>query len=946
MDAETWFYFQDYKNSLPLYLRLNRQYPDNDNVNYKIGFCYLNLDGLKDKAIPYLKNASENTTFNFSRESFYEKKAPVDALFYLGNAYLINNQIDKALEAYKQFREKIEGKRGLLANNRKYDLEYLRKQIESCRNAREMMNNPVSFSASNLGRPINTPLSEYNPVISGDGKTIVFTAEKKFYTGIFMSKKKNGKWGVPINLLPQLGIDGDCETTSISKDGKELYLYREDDLDGNLYVSHFKNGSWSNIKKLGQNINTEYWESHAYISRDGEKLYFTSNRPGGYGDLDIYVAERNNDGSWGEPSNLGPTINTPWREDTPFLTGDGKNLFFSSEGHHNMGGFDVVVAFRKENGWSNPQNLGYPINTTDHDRFFVPLENGNRGYYARYHRNPPGGRDIFRYRIDLPEHLDYIDVEGILTYDNPKDQNKQEYLINVIDRRDNDTLVTLNPDEGTGHYEYKLNEKQDHLIMETPWLENDEQYLLSKKINIKEKYLQPLQIAEKEPKKEPAEPLIRMDNQLITARPGQGTIPITMQLEGGKQLQVKTYRDDSLLNTESFSVRDDEFTYHYKPGQKPERLSFTLSGDEGRTITKDVNIQIASLQAEKEHAEEDSARLEITDRSFSIEEGRKQLRLSLELDEGSRLIVSTYVDDQLVNREEFTVEQDSFTYDYTPREKKSRLAFKVIDPRERVNSKKVTVNQRAMEQGLERLLSGISRYNADKLVQRIRALLDQDLSPGEFLRALYDQNRKPALDPSEVDALLYSLILLHEDTPAELIDQLNDLASGKLQSYLEYLAGQDLQSKKELLQKLRAAAGKPSYTEGDLRDLLIQYLEGAYQPERLYQMALTLSGLDPDTMIREMDYSTTDIVSVGDLLEYLRHSDLPEKEALLALLEGVEISATEAGIDKQLALQSMEEEEEGPPTRYWPYYLIGGLALLFVLFLFIRRKRKRDQNEK
>ena len=948
MDAESWYYFQDYKTALPLYQQVHQQFPEHDNVNFKIGFCYLNIDGQKHKAIPYLQEASENTTFTFPREAFYQRKAPVDAIFYLGNAYLIDSQTDKALKAYQRFKDKVEGHRGLLVSTRNFDFEYLQMQMEACRRAKKMMDKPVNYSAANIGTPINTPLAEYNPVISGDGNTLVFTAEKKFYTGVFMSRKKeNGQWGAPVNLLPQLGIDGDCETTSLSYDGTELYLYREDDLDGNLYVSQYRDGTWSKIEKLGKHINTDYWESHAFISRDKSQLYFTSNRPGGYGDLDIYVSRRRSDGSWGEARNMGPTINTPWREDTPFLTEDGKSLFFSSEGHYSMGGFDVMVSHRTPQGWAEPQNLGYPINTTDHDRFFMPIENGSKAYYARYHNQPPGGKDIFQYHIDVPEHLDFIDVKGIMTYDNPEDKNKKEYLINLIDTRNQDTLLTLNPDKQSGQYTYSLNEATDHLIMETPRLEGNRQYLLSKKIDIQERYLTPgkLQTEADTAFREP-QPSIDLDRQVFTATPGQEKIKIKLNLEGGEQLKVNTFRNDTLLNTETFPVEEGAFTYEYKPGRKQTRLTFELTDEMGHLHTRTVDVLMEPTIADKNQKEKDSARLEIGEKSISFAGGKKKVRIRLQMDAGSKLIASTYVGDELINQEEFQVDNEDFTYEFEPRKEKSRIHFKVIGPQKQVTSKEIILSHQPINAGLESLLTHLNRYPSGPLGQQLLQMESRQTTAQDFFGDLFE-NPPAGLKPSDLDALMYSMILLNGDNVPDMHQSLTDLSDGLLKDYLERQPVDSLTTKKDLLGKLRAAAGEPSYTEESLRQTLMKYLDQTYEPGAFYQMAMKLSELNADSIFSQPGYDVTDMVSIQDMLDLIQNSDHPDRMKILALLEGMDVSHEKTGTDKLWASGEEGEEEAGDEDQGgWSPWIIGagGILLIFLVWFDRRRKKHRKKN--
>ena len=180
-----------------------------------------------------------------------------------------------------------------------YDVELVDAQIEACNVAALQESNPMYFISANLGEPINDRFEESNPVVSGDESVIAFTRKLQFYDAVFCCRKVNGKWSEPENLTASFGVDGNTYTTGISYNGDELFVYRSDNFDGNLYVSKYKNNKWSKLEKLNANINTKYWESHASLSKDGKTLYFTSNRAGGYGGLDIYKSERNTGGRLG-----------------------------------------------------------------------------------------------------------------------------------------------------------------------------------------------------------------------------------------------------------------------------------------------------------------------------------------------------------------------------------------------------------------------------------------------------------------------------------------------------------------------------------------------------------------------------------------------------------------------------------------------------------------------
>ena len=308
-----------------MYQRILSVDPENFNINYKIGICYLNDIYQVNKSHYLSGKSSERVLVQHSKTTSYkERQAPPEAFYYLGNAYRANNRLNDAIEAYEQFK--------LILDPLVYDVALVDEQITACKVAAEQQQNPMYFISVNLGEGINDRFEEINPVISGDEKVLVFTRKLQFYDAVFYCRRDNGKWTEPLNLTQALGVDGNSYSTGISYNGDELFVYRSDNFDGNLYVSKYRSGKWSKLEKLNGNINTKYWESHASLSKDGKTLYFTSNREGGYGGLDIYRSERNRGGDWGPAINLGPVINSKYNEDTPFITDDGNYLVFQFDG--------------------------------------------------------------------------------------------------------------------------------------------------------------------------------------------------------------------------------------------------------------------------------------------------------------------------------------------------------------------------------------------------------------------------------------------------------------------------------------------------------------------------------------------------------------------------------------------------------------------------------------
>ncbi len=448
-EGESWILFEDYKDALPFYQQLLKAYPDNSNFKYRIGQCYLNTPGEKDKAMTYLEDAVKNINTRYKAGRFRETGAPYDALYYLANAYRINNKLDQAVETYELFMKNMDPM--------VYDSSVVTLQIQSCLNAKDLMKTPLYIKENNLGKGINESTSEFNPVFSDDENLLVFSRSEAFYNAILYSVKSTNQWGSSVNMNELLKVDKDFFPTSISKDSKNLYLYSSVDYDGDIYTTRFENGIWTPVIKLNDKINTKYWESHATISHDNKKLYFTSNRKGGFGGLDIYVSEIDSTGNWGVPVNLGPVINTPYNEETPFLSKDDKKLFFSSQGHYTMGGYDIFISSLLPNGeWSVPQNIGYPLNTTDDDIFFNPLDQGYEGYLSKYSPDGYGKQDIYKVEIFSEQHPRYFFVTGTARIEDQDSNIDRNVKISALNASEPGQPVIAFSDPESGGYHLKL----------------------------------------------------------------------------------------------------------------------------------------------------------------------------------------------------------------------------------------------------------------------------------------------------------------------------------------------------------------------------------------------------------------------------------------------------------------------------------------------------------
>jgi hypothetical protein len=393
-----------------IWTSLAKDKPENGNVNYRAGVAHLKAASDRTAALPYLKTAvSIGISDNFDPFSPREEKAPVEAYYYLGKAYHLNYKLDDAIESYSMFLKESSPKHHLSAN--------AQLGIVQARNAKKLIKSPVDYEITNLGKVINSEYPEFSPVISVDENALFFTASRirpdssniglrdritgEYFNDIYVSyKNRAGEWQTP--ELLEINETEHTATVNVSADGQILYMYRDDEGVGNIYESKLVGETWSEPIKMGGGINSNAWDTHIAVSIDGQMAFFVSNRSGGLGGRDVYRVRKLPDGQWSAAQNLGGQINTPHEEDAVFISPDGQTLYFSSEGHNSMGGFDIFSSVYNEadDSWGPPQNVGYPINTVDDDVFFVTSADAQRGYYSSFKESGFGEKDI--YMVQLP----------------------------------------------------------------------------------------------------------------------------------------------------------------------------------------------------------------------------------------------------------------------------------------------------------------------------------------------------------------------------------------------------------------------------------------------------------------------------------------------------------------------------------------------------------------
>jgi len=393
-DGEFFIAAEEYEEALYTFTKVyNSDYQDNANINFRVGMCLLYIPGRKAESIPYLEKAVGSVSEKYKEGTLKETTAPIDAHLLLGNAYRINMEFEKACEQYRLFEEYV-GTKGNIEG------AYADQQITSCANAVVAINNPVEVSVGTLGQINYTHQKTYNRVISHDLRTMAYMGQNPFYRGIYVAVKEGDVWSKPLGVNVSVVSEGNMDVVGLSSDGKEMLFAVSDEFTSNIYMSVYENDRWNPALSLGKPINSRYYESHATFSPDNNSIYFTSNRNASMGGMDIFRSDLQDDESWGEPVSLGENINTELNEETPVISPDGKRIYFSSQGHNSIGGFDVFYSEVQDDGsWGEPLNLGYPLNTTDDDFTISPLGVQEEDAVFLFSAGDPEQHPLFKFAI-------------------------------------------------------------------------------------------------------------------------------------------------------------------------------------------------------------------------------------------------------------------------------------------------------------------------------------------------------------------------------------------------------------------------------------------------------------------------------------------------------------------------------------------------------------------
>jgi outer membrane protein OmpA-like peptidoglycan-associated protein len=357
---------------------------DNPYTNFRLANCYIVISR-PSKALEHANNAVK-----------LSPKPTSEMLFTLAHALHLDHQFDKAIEYYK--------KADAGGTNRKMTA----KLIKECEYGKQYKSNPTDAKITNAGPLVNTEHNEYLPYITADRSKLFFTSRRPGSTGgkkaedgllfedIYMCYNKGGAWDTPQNVS-SLNTEGHDACVGIAEDGQTMFVYKGTN-GGDLYISEAKGKNWTKPEALP--FNTIGFESTASLSPDGKTLYFIYASSSG-GNRDIYVCSKTLSGVWSKPRRL--EISTEYDEDSPFIHPDGKTLYFSSNGHSSMGGYDIFKCTKTATGWSPPENLGYPINTAGDEIYFVLAADGKVGFYSSDKEGGLGKQDIYSIRMPVPE---------------------------------------------------------------------------------------------------------------------------------------------------------------------------------------------------------------------------------------------------------------------------------------------------------------------------------------------------------------------------------------------------------------------------------------------------------------------------------------------------------------------------------------------------------------
>jgi OmpA-OmpF porin, OOP family len=333
--------------------------------------------------------------------------------------------------------------------------------LNNCNFAIEAKKHPVTFNPVLMSSKVNKFFIQGYPVLTADKQTFIYSKREdptpKGDEDIVMCKKVNGEWSDPVSISDKINTKFNEGACTMSADGKVLVFVscnRGSGLACDLYISYKKGDDWTTPVSMGPNVNSNVWDSEPSISADGRTIYFTSERSGGLGFFDIWMTTLDDNGNWTKAKNLGRPINTEGKEVSPFIHANGRTLYFSSDKHPGMGGYDIFYSHKLDSGWSNPVNVGYPINTQINDATIFITADSKNGFYSVYERKDMRFNKAMLYEFDVPKELQ---EENISTYAkgtvyDTETQKKLGAKVELIDLKTQRVIQSVRSDSVNGDY--------------------------------------------------------------------------------------------------------------------------------------------------------------------------------------------------------------------------------------------------------------------------------------------------------------------------------------------------------------------------------------------------------------------------------------------------------------------------------------------------------------
>jgi len=392
----------------------------------------------------------------YFRNIYNSGKFDDELLLEYGMACQYAYSLENAMIAYSMYKERIPAKKQALVDH----------YIETCENAKALVKKPVNVKFENLGKDINTKYADYYPFVSKDEGALYFTSRREdclgnsrsafgyFSSDIYVSKVKTGQWQKAKNIGAPINTVDDEEIVGLSPDGKKMVIYvdRKNISSDLMHAEMLKNKNFGNVQAYTEPINTEGLELEGCYSSDKNTLYFVAVRKNGQGEADIYSSQRLPNGDWGVPQNLGPNINTIYKEGFPVFTEAGQTLYFTYQGQNRMGGFDIFKSKWDENKkeWGKAENIGYPVNTTDDDMMFSLAGSGRDGYLSAWRKEGFGDLDLYKVTfLDVEQRLTAV-VGNVKSSDSTK--TSIDASIGIFDLSINKEIETKNVNKKTGRY--------------------------------------------------------------------------------------------------------------------------------------------------------------------------------------------------------------------------------------------------------------------------------------------------------------------------------------------------------------------------------------------------------------------------------------------------------------------------------------------------------------